>query len=95
MIDMKKETGEENRILEFPCRFPIKAMGKSADDFDVLILAIVRKYVSDIHEGALKTRLSRDGNFISVTVTIEAQNQEQLDSIYQELSAHERVIMAL
>ena len=92
---MKKNTGENNSILEFPCHFPIKAMGKSADDFDMLILSIVRKYAPDVHDGAIQSRLSRNGNFIAVTVTIMAQNQEQLDSIYHELSAHERVIMAL
>ena len=32
---------------------------------------------------------------MAVTVTIEATSQGQLDAIYQELSSHERVMMAL
>jgi putative lipoic acid-binding regulatory protein len=32
---------------------------------------------------------------ISLTVRINAMNQEQLDNIYRELSAHERVLMML
>lgn len=32
---------------------------------------------------------------MAVTITITAQNREQLDNIYMELTADERVLMAL
>jgi putative lipoic acid-binding regulatory protein len=89
-----KEAGTEETLMEFPCSFPIKAMGKATDDFDVLIVEIVRKHYPDLAEGAVKTRPSREGKYISVTVTIEAQSREQLDNIYLDLTAHERVLMA-
>ncbi len=54
----------------------------------------MRGHHPDIAEGAVKTRPSREGKYISVTVTIEAQSKEQLDNIYLELTAHERVLMA-
>jgi putative lipoic acid-binding regulatory protein len=41
------------------------------------------------------TRLSRNSRFLSVTVHINAESQDQLDAIYQELSAHKRVLMML
>lgn len=81
--------------LEFPCRFPIKAMGLAEDGFDVLVVSIVRRHVPQLAEGAVQTRLSRGGKYVSVTVTIEAGSREQLDRIYYDLSAHERIIMAL
>jgi len=89
-----KEASEEDSLMEFPCSFPIKAMGIAADDFDSLIMEIVRKHYPDITEGAVKTKPSREGKYISVTVTIEAQSREQLDNIYLELTAHKRVLMA-
>ncbi len=89
-----QEASEEDFLMEFPCSFPIKAMGIAADDFDSLIMEIVRKHYPDITEGAVKTKPSREGKYISVTVTIEAQSREQLDNIYLELTAHERVLMA-
>ena len=92
---MKIEKETEHSAIEFPCDFPIKVMGKADADFDLLAMTIVRKYVPDVLEGAVKSRLSRHQNYVSVTITIEAQSQEQLDNIYQELTAHERVIMAL
>jgi putative lipoic acid-binding regulatory protein len=32
---------------------------------------------------------------VSVTVTVTAQSQQQLDEIYRELTAHDDVLMAL
>ncbi len=92
--DNKPEDFKEESLMEFPCSFPIKAMGKASDDFDSLIVEIVRKHYSYVTEGAVKTRLSREGKYVSVTVTIEAQSREQLDNIYLELTAHERILVA-
>ena len=91
---MTEQPAEESP-LAFPCEFPIKAMGLAGDDFDSLVVSLVRKHFPDILEGAVRTRLSRGGRFISVTVTIQAQSRRQLDDIYMELTANKRVIMAL
>ena len=85
----------EETLLEFPCQFPIKVMGKADEDFDALVVGIVRRYSPDLLEGAVKTRLSKEGRYMSVTVTIRAESKQQLDSIYLDLTAHERVMMAL
>lgn len=89
-----KEASKEGSLMEFPCSFPIKAMGIAIDDFDMLVVEIIRKHYPDVTEGAVKTRPSREGKYLSVTVTINAQSREQLDNIYLELTAHERVLMA-
>lgn len=82
-------------LFEFPCDFPLKVMGVAADDFDALVVAIVRKHVNDLCEGAITAKQSRKGKYVSITVTIQAQSQEQLDRIYTELSSHERILMVL
>ena len=81
--------------MEFPCRFPIKAMGKATDDFDALVVGIIRKYSPEFTDTTVKIRHSRGGRFVSVTMTIEAKSREQLDNIYMELTANERVLVAL
>lgn len=87
-------TGDDS-ILEFPCDFPIKAMGKSEENFDALVVGIVRRHCPDLLEGAVKSRLSREGNYVSVTVTIQAESRSQLDRIYMDLTAHDKVLVAL
>lgn len=86
---------ETESLLEFPCQFAIKAMGKSRDDFDAIVVEIVRRHVEDIREGAVSCRPSRAGTYLSVTVMIEATSREQLDAIYQGLTDHPDVLMAL
>ena len=86
---------QEDTLLEFPCNFPIKAMGKAAPDFDTLVVEIVRRHVPDLRESAVSTRPSRGGKWLAVTVTIQAGNKAQLDAIYQDLTDHERIVMAL
>ncbi len=85
----------EETLLEFPCQFPIKAMGKSDLELDLLIVEIVRRHVSEINEHAVTTRPSKSGKYIAVTVMIEASSKQQLDAIYQDLTDHPHVLMAL
>jgi putative lipoic acid-binding regulatory protein len=85
----------DETLLEFPCDFPIKIMGRSSDDFVARVLALVESHAGPVAEGRFSQRPSRDGNFLALTVVIEAQSKAQLDALYAELSAHELVLMVL
>ena len=85
----------EETLFEFPCEFPIKVMGEAEEHFDALVVEIVRRHCPDLTEGAVKSRLSQKGKYVSVTVTIQAQSRKQLDNIYMDLTAEDRVLMAL
>lgn len=82
-------------LLEFPCQFPIKAMGRDDGRFESLVVEIVRKHAPDLCDEAVQCRASKAGNYLSVTVTVSATSREQLDNIYLELTACEHVLMAL
>ncbi len=86
---------EDVILLEFPCRFPIKAMGLASSDFGAVVASIIRRHVTDLPESAMRIRSSTGGRYLAVTVVIEARSRDQLDAIYQDLSAHERVLIAL
>ena len=61
--------------LCFPCSFPIKAMGRAEEGFDLMIFGIVRRHSPGLGEAAVKSRLSTGGRYMAVTVTIEAMSQ--------------------
>jgi putative lipoic acid-binding regulatory protein len=82
-------------LLEFPCEFPIKVMGRKEAEFRDVVVALVEAHTGSLEAGRIRLRESRDGNFIALTVMIRAESQAQLDAIYGELSAHDRVLMAL
>jgi putative lipoic acid-binding regulatory protein len=86
---------EDESPLQFPCEFPIKAMGKADCDLDMIVVEIVRRHAPDLAEGAVYSRASSQGNYTSVTVVVNATSRAQLDSIYQDLVDCEAVIMAL
>ncbi|MEJ1298644.1 MAG: DUF493 domain-containing protein [Candidatus Sedimenticola sp. (ex Thyasira tokunagai)] len=86
---------EKETLLEFPCQFSVKAMGYAAPDFDAVVLGIVREHVPNVSEGAVKSRSSKGGKYLAVTVTFEATSKPQLDAIYHALTDSERVLMSL
>ena len=75
---MTKKSDESVSLLEFPCRFPIKAMGRNSEDFESLVERIVLAHAELWPDEPLRTVPSKEGNFLSVTAVIEAQSQQQL-----------------
>ena len=88
-------TTEAESPLVFPCEFPIKVMGKSSATFAAQIIDIMRRHVSDLDETTITRRPSQGGNYLAITVTIQATSRAQLDAIYQDLTACKAVLMAL
>ncbi len=86
---------QRTSLLEFPCRFPIKAMGRYTDDFEEIVTAIVLTHAELWPDEPVRLAPSKEGNFVSVTAIIEAQSQQQIDSIYIELTSCNQVLMAL
>lgn len=89
------DTADGQSPLEFPCRFPIKMMGRPDGEFRDIALSIIEKHAGSIDEANIRSIPSRAGNFVSITVTIDATSQVQLDAIYRELSANTAVLVAL
>lgn len=82
-------------VLEFPCDFPIKMMGRDERDFREAALEIIERHAGPVSGEAIKESSSREGRFVSITVTIRATSQQQLDDIYRDLSSHEQILVAL
>jgi hypothetical protein len=82
-------------VFKFPCDFPLKVLGRRSDDFRSIVLGIVQKHAGDIAPERIEERPSRDGNYLSLTCTFAAQSREQLDALYRELTACERVLVVL
>ncbi len=89
-------TGDDGRsLLTFPTPFPIKVMGPRVDDFAQTIVEVVRAHAPDFDPATLELRASREGNYLSVTATINATSREQLDALYRALTSHPLVKVVL
>lgn len=85
-------TGSDETLFEFPCKFPIKAMGRSIIGMETTIVDIVRKHTSETDVISVRTRLSSGSKYIGVTVTIIARSKVQLDAIYMDLTANPDIL---
>jgi len=95
IIEIGETANEEETLFEFPCEFPVKAMGKSGEQLEAAVMDIINRHVSDLSEGAVKMNESSGGKFVSITITITAQSKAHLDGIYYELTACEHVLFAI
>ncbi len=85
----------DETLLEFPCDFPIKMMGRDTPEFHSTARKIIEKHTGPLDDNAIQSSLSSKGRFVSITVTVNARSQQQLDDIYREVTAHKDVLMAL
>ena len=95
MSALPPEPAEQPSLLEFPCDFPLKVVGRREDGFAQVVSEIVQRHAGDFVPSTMEMRPSRNARFLSLTVTITAHSKAQLDALYRELSAHPLVIMVL
>jgi hypothetical protein len=82
-------------LLDFPTAFPIKVMGRREGGFTKAVIEIVLRHAPDFMPGTVETRPSKEGKYISLTATVNATSQQQLDALYRELCDHPSVVMVL
>ncbi len=81
--------------MHFPVVFNLKVVGEVQANLEAIIVPVMLRHNIDVDKMRLSARLSRNGKYTSFTVTFMARDQEQLDDIYRELSAHPNIIIVL
>ena len=85
----------ETTLLEFPTDFPVKIMGEARAEFAPTMVELVQRHAPDFQAASAEMRASSSGKYLSITCTIRATSKAQLDALYQEITAHPWVNMAL
>lgn len=79
----------------FPDTYSIKAIGKDEAGFAEFVIELVRSIVGDGKKITHQTRASRNGAYLSVTVSFVASDQAQLDRVFSEMGASDRTVYVL
>jgi len=82
-------------LLEFPCVFPLKVIGRNVVEFEGTVFTIIQKHVPEATRDNVTRRPSAGNKYLALTVTFIADSQAQLDELYQELNRHELVLVTL
>ncbi|MFN4327352.1 MAG: DUF493 family protein [Limnobacter sp.] len=85
----------KDSLIEFPCHFPIKVMGKSVPEFAQVIADLLGAMNPGFDPGSIEMRPSSKGTYISLTCTVRVSSQDELDAIYRALTGHELVSIVL
>lgn len=82
-------------LLDYPSQFPLKVFGNQADDFEGIVLSLVRARCPQAEHIEVRRRSSKGGKYLALTLTFTVYSQQQLEEIYQDLYDCEQVVMSL
>ena len=85
----------EESLIQYPCDFPIKVMGRRHDELTQQLVAVVQQHDPGFDPATVEMRASKNGNYLGLTFTVRATSREQLDALYQALTSHELVQIVL
>lgn len=91
----KQPLAAEEPKIEFPCDYPIKALGNNSVDLKALVIDTVKVYAPDLDERRVTLNESSKGTFVSVRFYINATGPEQLKAIHEALMATGHVKMVI
>lgn len=80
-------------LLEFPCSFTFKVVGAKRDGLIDDVIAEVQKVVKGDYNPSVKE--SGKGTYHSVSITLKAENIEQVETLYTNLAKIDGVRMVL
>ena len=85
----------EEELIEFPCDYPVKAMGFTADGFEEHVLKLVSKHAELTEPKQVTSRASSGGKYTSITVSVRARSREHLELVYAQLKEDEQIVYIL
>lgn len=83
--DIQPESPQQG--FQFPGVFEITALGNSAVDLAARVPALLTGIGLNVLDGSLRTRPSREGNYLSVTVSFTCPDRERYDAAHEVLRA--------
>ena len=81
------EAGKEGQGFQFPGEFEITAMGNASAELQTRVPQILEGMGLHVLHESVKHRPSREGNFLSVTVSFRCDTREQYDAAHTALRA--------
>jgi len=95
MADKQVTPSAALELIDYPSRFPLKVFGNQSEEFETIVMALLKARCPREKHFEVRRRASKAGKYIALTITFTAQNRKQLENIYQDLYECEQVVMSL
>ncbi len=82
-------------LITYPAQFFIKILGLADTIFESSALYVLRTQIPTICESDIQRKYSANQKYLSITATITATSQVQIDALYTALSQNPNIMMVL
>ena len=82
-------------LIDYPCAFPIKVMGLKVEGFVHAMTEVAERFDPSFDASTIELRPRKGGNYLGVTLTVQATSRAQLDDLYRALTSHPMVKVVL
>lgn len=89
------EPSDQESLIEFPCHYEIKVMGKDDENFHAEVRRIVLKHSPDADDSCFRQRPSSKGKYVSISASVYVETKGHLEAVYGDLRASEYVLYTL
>ncbi len=84
---------DRDKVWEFPCEICFKVMAANRDGIDMEVAEVVNRHAPSDYSPTSK--LSRDGNYVSLSFMVTVENRDQVDAMYKDVFTVDGVKMTL
>ncbi len=86
-------SGADESLLKFPTDLPVKVFGRNDAEFRADVVAIIERHYGKAY--TIAELPSKQAAYVSLTITVRAESRAQIDAVYRDFVASERILMAL
>jgi len=72
---------QRESLIEYPCDFPIKIMGRTEPGFAQAVIELVTQHAPDFDPASVEMRVSRKNRYLSLTCTVRATSHASVYSV--------------
>ncbi len=86
----------EKPLIEYPTVYAYKVMGRPGNDFHGYVRSLFARLLGvEVTAEAIAENRSRQGTYVSLTVTVVLTSEEQRQTVYRHLHQDPRVVYYL
>ena len=90
------QEGEKKPLIEYPATYTFKVMGKQEHGFVEYVRELFQRLLGqELAPDAIQEQPSSKGRYVSLSVAVRLESEEQRQTLYRALHKDERVIYYL
>ena len=90
------KTGAEKPLIEYPTDYAFKVMGKLEHGFaEYIRQKFSRLMGSEVSRDSIAENVSKQGRYVSLTVSVYLLSEEQRKNIYADIHTDKRIVYYL